>query len=119
MGLASGASFAGLELEGGSVLSIEQLDVREAFYRMALPEGLRCYFGMKRLAGHLMGRTGAAGRRSVYPRLRVLAMGWTWALWWSQSILQRSAAAAGLEERCRLEDGAEVPPLADFRMRSL
>eukprot|EP00959_Pyramimonas_sp_CCMP1952_P207457 4339656-Pyramimonas_sp.AAC.1 len=38
-------------------------------------------------------------------------MGWSWAMWWCQSVMERAAEAAGCGDDARLRDGRPAPSL--------
>ena len=117
--LASGDSIAALDTGAGSGLVIGQVDIRDAFYRMALPEALRPLFCLRPIRAGALGLSEVDGRRVppqmlVRPRLRVLPMGWSWALWWCQAIHERAVEACGLPASARLSDGVPCPPLTAY-----
>ncbi len=47
----------------------------------------------------------------VFPRLRVVPMGWSHALWWCQRVMERAAEAAGCSASQRIQDGRPCPCL--------
>ena len=51
----------------------------------------------------------------VYPLMRVMPMGWNWALAWCQRVLQSRAEAAGLPAADRVEDGRVGGPVGRGR----
>ena len=112
--LTTAESLSRIELEPGSTLHISTADLKDAFYHFELPVQLRGYFGMRHcLAGDLgisklHGVDITAGSR-VYPRLKVLPMGWSHALWWCQNIHQRIVMEAGAFRETCLEDRSVAP----------
>ncbi len=112
--LATAESLSRIELEPGSTLHISTADLKDAFYHFELPQQLRGYFGMRPCLagdlgiGKLQGVDIAAGTR-VYPRLKVLPMGWSHALWWCQNIHQRIVIEAGAHREACLEDRSVAP----------
>eukprot|EP00972_Heterocapsa_arctica_P013618 2009054-Heterocapsa_arctica.AAC.1 len=46
----------------------------------------------------------------LHPRLKVVQMGWTWALWWCQRIHERLVLSVGGLEDNKLQD-RRAPPL--------
>ena len=48
----------------------------------------------------------------LHPRLDVVPMGWTWALWWRQRIHERLVVDVGGEEVNRLQDRRTAPALS-------
>ena len=113
--LATGDAMSRLEVPEGAELYTASADLANAFYTLELPEALRTYFGLKGLsAKHLI----AAGVDScnfssktvwIYPRVKVVPMGWAWALWWCQSISERVCERSGLSPEFRLRDGHPLP----------
>ncbi|CAE7463997.1 unnamed protein product [Symbiodinium sp. CCMP2592] len=95
-------------------LYISTADLKDAFYHFELPSQLRPYFGMRPLSegdlsiNALGGKTLRASSL-IFPRLKVLPMGWTHALWWCQNIHQRVVANVGATAEKCLEDRASVP----------
>ena len=66
----------------GGKLVIGQVDIKDAFYRMALPLPLRGYFGLRPLAARYLALDSLDGCRIgpdtiVRPRMRCLPMGWS------------------------------------------
>ncbi|CAE7557304.1 unnamed protein product [Symbiodinium sp. CCMP2592] len=95
-------------------LYISTADLKDAFYHFELPSQLRPYFGMRPLsAGDLsinaLGGKTLRASSLIFPRLKVLPMGWTHALWWCQNIHQRVVANVGATAEKCLEDRASVP----------
>ncbi|CAK0839763.1 unnamed protein product, partial [Prorocentrum cordatum] len=90
--LATGDAFGMLEMAADdSPLTVEGADLKGAFYHLELPEQLPS--------------------AKLYPRLRVVPMGWSWAMWWCQSVMERVAEAAGCDDDARLRDGRPAPSL--------
>lgn len=110
VGLATGATMGRLEASENSSVYCGGLDIRDCFYHIGLPEFLRQYFCLDAVYGRDVGLTGEEASRLVVPRLRVVPMGWPWALLITQVIHTRAAAAAGLEAASRCED-FKPPPL--------
>ena len=95
-------------------LYISTADLKDAFYHFELPLQLRPYFGMRPLSAGDLGITSLGGKAIrasslVFPRLKVLPMGWTHALWWCQNIHQRIVSGVGATADKCLEDRASVP----------
>ncbi|CAE7231430.1 gag-pro-pol [Symbiodinium sp. CCMP2456] len=98
-----------------SVLHIATADLKDAFYHFELPTALRTYFGMRRLRASDLGMSEVAGTAVsassfVYPRLKVLPMGWAHALWWCQTIHQAIVASIGAGPESCLQDKVAAPP---------
>lgn len=112
--LCTAEALSRISLEPGSHLNISTADLKDAFYHFELPLQLRGYFGMRSLrAGDvsLDSLDGKALNASdvIYPRLKVLPMGWTHALWWCQTIHQRIVSSIGANHTNLLEDKSSVP----------
>ena len=61
-----------------------------------MPEPLRKFFGLRRLRASELGITELEGQKLrgdewLQPRISVLPMGWSWALYWCQMLHQRVA----------------------------
>ncbi|CAK0826987.1 unnamed protein product [Prorocentrum cordatum] len=116
LSLCTGDALSRLELGLNDELHIQGADLSDAFYHMGLPEELRGYFsfrpvrasavGIKLLGGEPLGR-GAL----VTPRLAVLPMGWSWALWWCQRVHERTSVEAGACPEQRIVDHRPPPPM--------
>ncbi len=61
-------------------------------------------FGVEQVNGVMV-----APQRKLWPRLKVLPMGWSHSLWWCQMIHQRIVLEAGANRDLCLEDKASVP----------
>ena len=98
--LATGDSFARLRAVGSCALELGQTDIQDAFYQMQMPVALRPLFGLPRVrAGRVGAEVTVEGKTLqenswVFPRLTVLAMGWTHALHWCQRVLEEAALRA-------------------------
>ena len=96
--LAAGYTFAQLEIPDGEQLYVAQSDVRDYFYSIGLPPGLRGYFALPPVAVHML-PPGLVDPSQVEggmtrPRMKVVPMGWSWAMWIAQRIHQHQAAIA-------------------------
>ena len=101
-------------LEDTGSLYIATADLKDAFYHFELPDLLRPYFSMRpvfagEIGVHSLDGVEVAYNHRIYPRLKVLPMGWNHALWWCQSIHQRIVSRAGAVASNCLEDKAAVP----------
>ena len=82
--LATGDSLARLDASSvSSGMVVGQVDIKDAFYRMALPEALRPYFGLRQVPARFLGLTSLNGEAvglntPIHPRMRCLPRGWTW-----------------------------------------
>ena len=90
------ASFGHLGVAPGQILHCTQFDLSGAFYQFEMPEPLRPFFCLPpvncREVGvfKIGGRSLPAGAK-IYPQFGAMAMGWTHALAWRQSIFSRLA----------------------------
>ena len=88
------AAWQGLRTPAGGTLNLAQVDVEKAFYRIDAPPGLERSLCLPRVsADHLRqlrpGMSLPVGRY-LTPQLVVLAMGWSWSLFFCQKIVGRS-----------------------------
>ena len=84
-------------------------DLQNAFYTLEMPEELRRFFGLRPVrAGKLgleqLGGEALGPEEWLHPVVKVVPMGWSWALWWCQSVHEKIAERGGLEESERLRD---------------
>ena len=112
--LCSGEALAALELDEGDELCVAEADLSDAFHHLEMPPELRAWFSLKRVRAGEVGVTSIGGKAVapwtwIVPRLRVVPMGWTWALWWCQSVHTRIAARAGFEKETRVLDRHAAP----------
>ena len=95
-------------------LHVATADLKDAFYHFMLPLALRQYFGLRGLtAGELgvnkVGDIEVGVNTSIHPRLRVLPMGWSHALWWCQTVHQKIVGEVGAGIDTCLQDNSAVP----------
>lgn len=119
--LCTAESLTRVQLPPGAELVVATADLKDAFYHFALPIPLRTYFGMRPLrAGELgldvLGDETLSPGTLLFPRLKVLPMGWSHALWWCQSIHQSVVASIGATAETCLHDRAAVPDHACFHL---
>eukprot|EP00438_Fugacium_kawagutii_P021515 Skav212741 [mRNA] locus=scaffold1199:108583:113900:+ [translate_table: standard] len=112
--LATGEAMSRMQLPPGERLYTASADLQNAFYTMAMPEPLRKYFGLKRITAGTLGLQQLNGvtlgsGQWVYPRVTVVPMGWSWAMWWCQTISERICERSGLGEHERLRDSQAAP----------
>lgn len=112
--LCTAEALSRIEIEQGTELVVCTADLKDAFYHFSLPEELRPYFGMRSLLAGELGILEVNGvavgpTTRVHPRLKVLPMGWSHALWWCQCIHQRIVEEAGATRDLCLEDRSTVP----------
>jgi len=94
--LATPESFARLESEN-SELWMAEADVDNCFHRLRLNEKLGRFFCLPSLTASELGLSAVGGRvvhglERVWPCLAVAPMGWTWSLYFAQTINQRLVA---------------------------
>ena len=107
----------GLEFPAGQHVTIATADLKDAFYHLSLPVELRPYFSLNPVSASSVGITQVNGitvgpKCKITPRLAVVPMGWTWALFLCQSVHEALAEKAGLGEKNRIRD-RHVPPKTD------
>lgn len=105
--LPSGDAFARVLMSDGDLVHIASGDVSNAYYNLAVPDDLGREFRIPSLPAHLAG-VGAAlscpgdGAALVQPYLRVLPMGWSWALHLCQRTIEYAMEfELGLHRRLR------------------
>eukprot|EP00438_Fugacium_kawagutii_P025982 Skav226710 [mRNA] locus=scaffold3811:147419:158888:+ [translate_table: standard] len=112
--LTTGEGLGGLEFNPGDHVTIATADLKDAFYHLSLPQALRPYFSLTSVNAGSVGISELDGIKigkncKLTPRLAVVPMGWTWALYLCQSVHEALAEKAGLAEECRIRD-RHVPP---------
>ena len=112
--LATGESLRRVAVEEEEELFVCSADLANAFYTLSMPEELRGLFGLRRLRASELGIREVKGQSVqesewIQPRLAVLPMGWSWALYWYQAIHERLAERSGLKEEERLKDFSPAP----------
>lgn len=115
--LATGEGLGALEIAAGCKVTIGMADLKDAFYHLSLPEQLRPYFSLPRVRASSVGVDNIAGvdvspGTWLTPRLAVVPMGWSWALYLCQSVHESLAEKAGLGEANRIRD-RKAPPSSD------
>ncbi|OLQ05790.1 hypothetical protein AK812_SmicGene10971 [Symbiodinium microadriaticum] len=112
--LATGDSLSRLEVDPETELTICTADLKDAFYHLSLPEELRTYFTLAPIDGKFLSVKEVGGQRvkpgvMYYPRLAVVPMGWSWALYICQTLHENLVAQAGLGDDIRLRDKRPCP----------
>jgi len=115
--LCTGEGLAAIELGADEEIFVGGADLSDAFYHMGLPEPLRKYFTFRPVRAGAVGCTKIGGRavavhEKVYPRLAVIPMGWSWALWLCQKIHERIVEEAGSDPKYRITDKTCTPDLS-------
>ena len=124
--LPSGATFGGVEVDSSQQLHVGELDVADAFYRIALPEELGNHFVLPSVpVQHLT----AAARRQlsaeewlalgdvVSPCMLRLPMGWNWAVHSCQKCVEAAVLQGGLGDVDKLQDKQASRPLEAGEIR--
>ena len=95
MSLPTPAAFAGVEIPQGEDTFIATGDISNAFYRLAVPEHLLEHFSLHCLDASHLAEFGidlnfSGGDNMVLPLVTVLPMGWSWSVFFCQSVLEQS-----------------------------
>ncbi|CAK0903346.1 unnamed protein product [Prorocentrum cordatum] len=115
--LCTGEGLSAIELGADEDIFVGGADLSDAFYHMGLPKPLRKYFTFRPVRAASVGCTEIGGRavaahEKVYPRLAVIPMGWSWALWMCQKIHERIVEADGSDPKFRITDKTCPPDLS-------
>ena len=107
--LCTGDTINRLEYGVGDTLTIGMADLKDAFYHLEMPYALRRFFCLPRVRCEDLDWLGGGSHRPckgkwAYPRLTVVPMGWSWALWWCQKLHERIVLRAGLNDDNQLRD---------------
>ena len=122
LALGSGSSWSQLTIPKADTLYVAQSDIKDYFYSLLLPESLRPLFCMPAIPADCLSRWGIGthlwdGRHRegwVWPILRVVPMGWNWAMYVAQRVHQHQAMiGAGLSWDRVLVDNKPAPELSD------
>ena len=92
MALAAGSSWAQVSVPAGSTLYCAQSDIKDYFYSLALPSSLQSLFCLPALPRSEVATWGinstdlpeTSSSGWIWPRLRVVPMGWSWAMYFAQ-----------------------------------
>ena len=111
--LAAGYSFGQLEVGSEQVMYMAQSDVKDYFYSIGLPEELRGFCSLPMVQFSQLGldpSTVQCSTQQVYPCMRVVPMGWSWATRVAQKNHQRQAwMASSIPPSQVLADGMPAP----------
>ena len=113
--LATGSSFAKIEVDSGPPIEVGGVDIADAFYNIELLPELREFFGLPAIRARHIGlqRYGDlvfSEGEMVTPVLKVVPMGWTHALWvcqWCHEAVVNGIP--GLHSELRVVDRRRVP----------
>ncbi|CAK0857511.1 unnamed protein product [Prorocentrum cordatum] len=114
------ASWASVEIGLTDDLTLSQMDVDNAFYRCKAPPGVSDFFALPRVSarhlhqanGKLATGLGVTATGYVTPHLEVMAMGWSWALYFCRAMATASALRAGVPTEAFLLDKKHAPDIA-------
>ncbi|CAK9056858.1 unnamed protein product [Durusdinium trenchii] len=118
----TGASWSQIRIPDGEQLFVAQSDIKDYFYSLQLPVDLRALFSMPPIPGALLRHWKVSAELGgslntddwVHPMLRVVPMGWSWAMWLSQRVHQhQSQLGAGVSCDRVLVDGKPAPSLSN------
>ena len=92
--LCTGEGLSRIELQPGESLHLASSDLKDCFNHIELPQEWQQYFGMRGIPARFLGVSEVNGvmvapDTMIYPRLRVCPMGWSWAVFWCQTVVQR------------------------------
>ena len=112
--LTTGEGLSSLEFSKGESVTVAAADLKDAFYHLSLPEEIRPYFSLPRVRARDVGVFEISGRSVksdtfITPRVAVVPMGWSWALYLCQSVHEALAGESGLHEQDRLRDKKPAP----------
>ena len=113
----AGYSFSQLQMKAKDTLYIAQTDIKDYFYSIGLPEELRPYFtfpqvDLRKISPEDPRCIGVEGPVLIYPCMKVVPMGWNWAMYIAQRAHQHQAMlAAKVGVESVVVDGRPVPPL--------
>ena len=116
--LPSAASLAALEVGEEAELHVKQVDVGCAFYRIQAPPGMEELFILPSAPAEALEAAGAelgANLKGglVSPRLQVLGMGFSWALYFCQRMVESCVRRAGIPTEHMCSDRQIVPSLKE------
>ena len=104
-------------MKPNDTLYIAQTDIKDYFYSIGLPEELRPYFtfpqvDLKKICPEDPRCRGVEGPVLIQPCMKVVPMGWNWAMYIAQRAHQHQAMlAAKVGVESVVVDGRPVPPL--------
>eukprot|EP00974_Lingulodinium_polyedra_P031995 3081051-Lingulodinium_polyedra.AAC.1 len=115
--LSSAAAMSEIEVPADSTLYWATSDLKDAFYSMKIPAWLGEYFCLPpvtveeaREVGLITGQW--TGRDKIWPRLSVLAMGWSWSVYFCQRAHETILLKSGLVSRSqKICEHRPAPPV--------
>ncbi|CAK0831634.1 unnamed protein product [Prorocentrum cordatum] len=104
-------------LESSGDFYVAQGGIQCAFYHMAVPPDRGDFLRLPTISNRFVGLKNvgslSVGRRALLqPVVRLMPIGWNWALYFCQSALVRGMIDAGIQPNRHLADGAAPTPLA-------
>ena len=120
MSLAAGYTWSHLQLPSDKQLYVAQSDIKDYFYHLRMPEILQPLFCLPSINNALLRSWGVPSDRGglsdreglAFPMLRVVPMGWSWAMWIAQRVHQHQCLlASGLPSDRIMTDRRPVPSL--------
>jgi hypothetical protein len=118
----SGTSWASISIPDNAELFVSQSDVADYFYCIGIDDHLSSFFCLPSIHVDCLKKwkvgsnlwDGKSVDDRVYPALKVMPMGWSWAMWVAQRIHCHVAlTASGLSESRLILDHSPVPDLSD------
>ena len=121
LALSAGYSWSRLRVPKGKKLYIAQSDIRDYFYALEMPHNLRPLFCLPPVPKKLLREWDVPADRGgdlvgdngwVWPMLRVIPMGWSWAMWLAQKVHEEQVRiATGFGPERILTEGSSAPSL--------
>ncbi len=120
--LCTGDTLARLQFGRGEVVHVGMADLKDAFYHLELPQELRRFFGLRPIEAKYLGVSEVDGiavkpHQLLTPRLSVVPMGWSWALYLCQKMHERLVLQSGLSSSDRLQDRKRVDECARVHLQ--
>ena len=118
--LAAGYTWSHVQIPKNKNLYVAQSDIKDYFYHLKMPDILQPLFCMPSIPSALLRRWMVAADRGgevnregqAFPMLRVVPMGWSWAMWIAQRVHQfQCLVASGLPPSRIMTDRRPVPSL--------
>ena len=118
MAMPAGYSFSQVQMDSEDQMYIAQSDIRDYFYSIGMPEELRSDFclpqvDLRLVAPHHPLCQSNEGAVLIYPVMKVVPMGWNWAMYLSQRIhMYQAMQAAQVGVDRVVVDSRPVPKLS-------
>ncbi len=92
-------------------------DIDNAFYRISIPPAAAPFMTLPRIKAKYLAHPMVNGRRVggetwIVPELLVLPMGWTWSLWYCQTMHEHLLAHHGIPRDIQVQDRKALAPLS-------